>query len=136
MWWCASINPKATLIFPKNFFNFRSDTIKKQGFINLSSKSYSFVILSHFEVIFFRECSLLSILMCFVYTHRCTIVGCSLLSISLLSFVYTHHCTIVGCSLLSTSLLRFVYTHCCTIEVVCCQISLSSMLRDVFCEGL
>ena len=34
---CGWISPKTILIFPKNFLNFRSDRIEKQGIINLSS---------------------------------------------------------------------------------------------------
>ena len=39
--------------FSKDFFlNFRSYLIEKQGFINLSNKSYASVILSDYEVTF------------------------------------------------------------------------------------
>ena len=34
---CGSISSKTVLVFPKNFLNFRSDTIEKQSIINLSS---------------------------------------------------------------------------------------------------
>ena len=36
---CGTIYPKTVLIFPKNFLNFRSDTIEKYGVISLSSYS-------------------------------------------------------------------------------------------------
>ena len=43
---------KTVLIFPKNFFNFRFDVIKKQSIKNLSrfrSKSYAFVVFGDSE---------------------------------------------------------------------------------------
>ena len=48
LWHSGSISPETNLIFPKNFFNVRSDTIEKQGIIYLSSyssKSYVSIIL-------------------------------------------------------------------------------------------
>ena len=55
---CGSISPKAVLIFPKNFLDFRSDTVEKQGIIKLSSysgKIYTSVVLSNSEVTFLGE---------------------------------------------------------------------------------
>ena len=56
----GSISSKAVLSFPKNFLNFRSDMIKKQGRIkkNLSkysNKSYIFVVLCDPVVVFFEK---------------------------------------------------------------------------------
>ena len=36
---CWSISPKTIPIFPKDFLNLLSDTIEKQGIINLSSNN-------------------------------------------------------------------------------------------------
>ena len=64
----GSISPKAILIFPKNFLNFRLVTIKKYVIINLSSKGYASVVLSDSDV------ALVSIsLSCLVYTWCCII---------------------------------------------------------------
>ena len=52
---CNVISPQAILIFPKNFLDFRSDTIEKQGIINLSSRNYASVLLSDFKFTFLGE---------------------------------------------------------------------------------
>ena len=47
---------KAILIVPKNFLDFRSDTIEKQGIINSSSSDgYASVVLSDSKVAFQEE---------------------------------------------------------------------------------
>ena len=49
---------KSVLIFPKNFFNFRFDTVEKQSLINLNtdrSKSSASAVLRDFAVRFLRE---------------------------------------------------------------------------------
>ena len=91
-WSCGLISLETILIFPKNFFNFWSDTIEKQGIINLSSyssKNHASVVLSNSKVIFLGGrggCSLLSIfLLCFVYTQCCIIeVVCHQIFLSLI----------------------------------------------------
>ena len=58
LWGCGVISLKTILIFPKNFLVFRSDIIKKQGIINLSSynsKSNASLVLSDSKVAFLRE---------------------------------------------------------------------------------
>ena len=67
-------------VWRKNFHNFGSDTVEKQGIINLSGyscKNYAYVILSNSEIAYFRErgggnLSSISIL-CFAYRQRCII---------------------------------------------------------------
>ena len=52
------ISPETILIFPKNFLNFRFDTVEKLSIINLSSyrsKSYASVVLGDSEVTFLRK---------------------------------------------------------------------------------
>ena len=63
------ISLKNFLIFPKNFLNFRSDTIENQGIINLSSyrsKSYASVELSYSKV------TLCRLLFCVLFKHSVT----------------------------------------------------------------
>ena len=46
------------MIFPKNFLNFRFDTVEKQSILNLnsySSKSYASIVLDDSEFTFLRE---------------------------------------------------------------------------------
>ena len=52
MWDCTLISQKAILIFPENFFHFRSAIIEKQSIINncYSSKSSASVVLSDSKV--------------------------------------------------------------------------------------
>ena len=51
LWRFRSISPKSVLILPKNFLNFRLDTIEKQGIINRSSYSSK----SHVSEVFFYD---------------------------------------------------------------------------------
>ena len=58
LWCCELIFPKAVLIFPKKFLNFKLNRIKKQGIMNLcsySSKSVASVVLSDSEVAYHGE---------------------------------------------------------------------------------
>ena len=58
LWSSGLISQKTILIFPKNFLDFRLDTVEKQSFINLnsdSSKSYAFVVPIDSNVTFFDE---------------------------------------------------------------------------------
>ena len=65
IWWdcqnlrcCGLVSLKIIMIFPKNFLDFRSDTVEKQSIINFisyRSKSYTFPVLGDSEVTFFRE---------------------------------------------------------------------------------
>ena len=74
--YCRSISPKAVMIFPKNFLDFRSDTTETHGIINLSSnisKSYAFLCCSKW----------------FWWPFSWRRGGWSLSSISLLCFVYS-----------------------------------------------
>ena len=76
---CGWMSPKAILIFPKIFLDFRSDTIEKPGIIspsNYENKSYASVVLSDSEVTFLGkgEFHILSnSLLCFIYTRLCIV---------------------------------------------------------------
>ena len=67
---------KAVLIFPKNFFNFRSDTTEKQGIIDLCSKSYAFVGLNYSEVAFIAKMNDATFSSSFAYRLRYIIEVC------------------------------------------------------------
>ena len=58
LWSGGSSSPKTVLIFPKNFLDFRFDTVEKESIINLNSyrsKSYATVVLNDSEINFFEE---------------------------------------------------------------------------------
>ena len=58
LWSCGSTSPKTVLIFPKNFLDFRSDTIEKQNVINLNGygcKIYGSVAFGDSKVSSFGE---------------------------------------------------------------------------------
>ena len=70
--WCGLISPKNILTFPKNFLNFKLDSVKKHCIINLGTS----VVVIDSEATFWgrEECSYLSIfLLCFVYRQGCII---------------------------------------------------------------
>ena len=46
---------KTILIFPKNFLNFKLDTIEKQNFTAVAVKGYVTVVLCDSKVAFFRD---------------------------------------------------------------------------------
>ena len=55
---CGSISPKTVLNFPKNFLDFRFESVEKQSIINLSSyssRSYASVVLCYSPVTYLGE---------------------------------------------------------------------------------
>ena len=66
------MSSKAVLIFPKNFLNFRSNIIEKQGIINVSSyscKSYDSVVLRAFFLDEGEDATFRPFFYCILFIH-------------------------------------------------------------------
>ena len=96
LWYCRSISLKAILIFPKNFLDFKSDLIDKQGIINLSShssKNYASVVLHHSELTPLGEgenAAFCPFLNCALFIHSVTLSLKSYVCVYIYIYIYIY----------------------------------------------